>query len=67
MLVVADPQIPDSHSYPDRPPWLQQLSQFIIDLNIRKSWRAALRRHPHAVIFLGDMMDNGRYAMSDDE
>ncbi|TFK94574.1 Metallo-dependent phosphatase [Polyporus arcularius HHB13444] len=67
VLVVADPQIPDTHSYPDRPPWLQRLSQFIIDLNIRKSWRAALRRHPHAVIFLGDMMDNGRYAMSDGE
>ncbi|RPD78267.1 Metallo-dependent phosphatase [Lentinus tigrinus ALCF2SS1-7] len=67
VLVVADPQIPDRHSYPDRAPWLQRLSQLIIDLNIRKSWRASLRRHPHAVVFLGDMMDNGRYAMPDDE
>ena len=45
-----------------------RLSQFIVDLNIRKSWRATLRRRrPDAVVFLGDMMDNGRYDMSDDE
>ena len=64
---MADPQILDHRSYPDRPPWLGRLTQFIVDLNMRKSWRAVLRQRPHAVAFLGDMMDNGRYAMSDDE
>ncbi|KAI0645414.1 Metallo-dependent phosphatase-like protein [Trametes meyenii] len=67
VLLVADPQILDHRSYPDRPPWLMWLSQFIVDLNIRKSWRATLRRNPDSVVFLGDMMDNGRVDMSDEE
>ncbi|KAI0356201.1 Metallo-dependent phosphatase [Trametes cingulata] len=67
VLLVADPQILDHRSYPDRPPWLMRLSQFIVDLNIRKSWRAALKRRPDRVVFLGDMMDNGRVDMSDEE
>ncbi|KAH9892823.1 Metallo-dependent phosphatase-like protein [Cubamyces lactineus] len=67
VLLVADPQILDHRSYPDRPPWLMRLSQFIVDLNIRKSWRAARRLHPDAVAFLGDMMDNGRVDMPDQE
>ena len=64
---MADPQILDRRSYTDRPPWLMRLSQFIVDLNLRKSWRAVLRQRADAVVFLGDMMDNGRLAMSDDE
>ena len=64
---MADPQILDRRSYPDRPPWLMRLSQSIVDLNLRKSWRAVLRQRADAVVFLGDMMDNGRLAMSDDE
>ena len=67
VLLVADPQILDHRSYPDRPPWLMSLSQFIVDLNIRKSWRATRRLHPDAVAFLGDMMDNGRVDMPDEE
>ena len=60
MLLVADPQILDAHSYPGRSPWLVWLSQKIVDPNMRKSWRAAQALHPNAVVFLGDMMDNGR-------
>ncbi|KAL7281268.1 hypothetical protein ACG7TL_004576 [Trametes sanguinea] len=67
VLLVADPQILDHRSYPDRPPWLMRLSQFIVDLNLRKSWRATLRCRPDAVVFLGDMMDNGRLDMPDEE
>ena len=44
-----------------------RLSQFIVDLNLRKSWRAVRRQRPDAVVFLGDMMDNGRVDMSDSE
>ena len=43
------------------------LSQFIVDLNLRKSWLAASHFDPHVVIFLGDMMDNGRLTSSDEE
>ncbi|KAJ6499162.1 Metallo-dependent phosphatase-like protein [Mycena sanguinolenta] len=67
VLLVADPQILDHRSYPDRSPFLTYISQLLVDLNLRKSWRAALRTRPDAVIFLGDMMDGGRFAMSDDE
>ncbi|KAH9924870.1 Metallo-dependent phosphatase-like protein [Fomitopsis serialis] len=67
VLLVADPQLLDSQSYPGRNPWLVWLSQLMVDLNMRKSWRASLALHPDAVVFLGDMMDNGRMDQSDDE
>ncbi|KZT67161.1 Metallo-dependent phosphatase [Daedalea quercina L-15889] len=66
MLLVADPQILDEQSYPGRSPWLVWLTRLLVDLNMRKSWRAALALHPNAVVFLGDMMDNGRMDQSDD-
>ena len=69
-------------SYPERGLLLSALSQLIVDLNLRKSW-AAMRswllteqgdpesksegNTKEAVVFLGDMMDNGRSAYSDDE
>ena len=43
------------------------LSQFIVDLNMRKSWWATKQLNPDVVVFLGDMMDGGRFAMSDEE
>lgn len=67
VLIVADPQILDHRSYHGRPWYITALSQFIVDLNIRKSWRAARRTKPHAVVVLGDMMDGGRFAMDDNE
>lgn len=39
----------------------------MVDLNLRKSWRATLRLKPNAIVFLGDMMDGGRFAMDDVE
>lgn len=70
VLLVADPQILNANSYPSRPQWLVSLTQFIVDLNLRKSWRLVVRKlapRAHAVIFLGDMMDGGRDDMSDRE
>ncbi|KAF9263276.1 Metallo-dependent phosphatase [Marasmius fiardii PR-910] len=67
VLVVADPQILDHRSYPDRSALLQYLTQVIVDLNLRKNWRSALRSRPDVVFFLGDMMDGGRVDMSDSE
>ncbi|EEB98997.1 hypothetical protein MPER_01394, partial [Moniliophthora perniciosa FA553] len=67
VLLVADPQIIDQWSYPDRNFILNWLTRFIVDLNLRKNWRAALRSQPDAVFFLGDMMDGGRVDMSDSE
>lgn len=67
VLLIADPQILGDRSYPGRPPWLMWLSQQIVDFNMRKSWWAVKWLSPDMVIFLGDMMDGGRDAMSDAE
>ncbi|KZT04704.1 Metallo-dependent phosphatase [Laetiporus sulphureus 93-53] len=67
VLVLADPQVLDANSYPGRHPLLVWITRKTVDMNLRKSWRAALNLKPDAVVFLGDMMDNGRAAMSDEE
>ncbi|KAG1826478.1 Metallo-dependent phosphatase-like protein [Suillus variegatus] len=68
VLVVADPQIADHRSYPNRNFLMKALGQFIIDLNLRRSWHSTINRmQPHAVVFLGDLMDNGRATMSNSE
>ncbi|EIW82717.1 Metallo-dependent phosphatase [Coniophora puteana RWD-64-598 SS2] len=65
VLIVADPQVLDDNSYLDRHPLLARLTRVVVDVYLRKSWRAAVRvLRPHAVVFLGDMMDNGRAVMS---
>jgi 3',5'-cyclic AMP phosphodiesterase CpdA len=66
-MIVADPQILDMQAYPDRPWPVRLLSQVIVDLNLRRSWRATRSLHPHAVVFLGDMMDRGRRDMPEKE
>lgn len=61
VLLIADPQILDLNSYPNRPLWLKIITQYIVDLNLRKSWNAVISKlNPDLLIFLGDMMDNGR-------
>ncbi|KAH8119213.1 Metallo-dependent phosphatase-like protein [Phellopilus nigrolimitatus] len=68
VLLVADPQVIDGRSYPGRSWWLSVLSQFAVDSNLRRSWSAVRRRfRPDVVVFLGDMMDNGRDASGDEE
>jgi hypothetical protein len=67
VMLVADPQILDLQSYPDRAWVLQYLSQWMTDLNMRRSWAAAKRLRPDAAVFLGDMMDRGRANMSTHE
>jgi hypothetical protein len=59
ILLVADPQILDDRSYPERSSLLRAVSRIFVDMNLRKAWRVAKRKRPHAIIFLGDMMDSG--------
>jgi hypothetical protein len=60
LLIVSDPQIPDSHSYADRPWLLNSLSRLIIDNYARKVWRQIIAmRSPDAIVFLGDLLDSG--------
>ena len=59
ILLVADPHILDERSYPERSSPLRAVSRIFVDMNLRKAWRVARGKRPHAIIFLGDMMDNG--------
>ena len=44
------------------------LTQYIVDFNLRKSWNAVIAKvEPHMIVFLGDMMDNGRTNVDDSE
>ncbi|KAI0074379.1 Metallo-dependent phosphatase [Panus rudis PR-1116 ss-1] len=67
VLLVADPQILNHRSYPGRDPFLMWITQRLVDMYMRKSWRAVRTLKPDTIIFLGDMMDGGRFAMSDEE
>ncbi|TFK54090.1 Metallo-dependent phosphatase [Heliocybe sulcata] len=63
ILIIADPQVLDHRSYPERGKVLTRLSQFVVDWNLRKNWRVTRKLNPDAVVFLGDMMDGGRVDM----
>ncbi|KAG7847907.1 hypothetical protein KL941_002086 [Ogataea angusta] len=61
VLLVADPQLVDNHTYPGRPWPLLKLSQVTADDYMRRNYRSLLTHlRPEAVFFLGDLMDNGR-------
>jgi ethanolamine phosphate phosphodiesterase len=67
LLVIADTQVLDSHSLPSVRPWLRRLVHFIVESNLRKNWIGARNLKPEGVLFLGDMINGGRYARSDEE
>ena len=67
VLLIADPQIVDRHSYPHRFSPISYLTRLIVDLNMRKNWQVALRKEPDTIVFLGDVMDNGRLDIPNDE
>ncbi|KJZ76156.1 hypothetical protein HIM_04612 [Hirsutella minnesotensis 3608] len=61
LVLVADPQIIDPHSYPGRPWPLSALTVLITDNYMRRSYRALQRNlHPDSLFFLGDLFDGGR-------
>ncbi|KAG8985750.1 hypothetical protein FRB90_004473, partial [Tulasnella sp. 427] len=67
-LIVADPHFKDSRVFSKSSAGLAtRLREFFVRLNVRKSWNAASRLNPQIVIVLGDMLDQGRAIMTDDE
>lgn len=66
VLLIADPHI-DQCSHASRGPSPSWLTRLVVDLNLRKNWLASLQHKPDVIVFLGDMMDNGRHLMSDEE
>lgn len=69
VLLLADPQIPHpTLSYPGRSGWLRTLTTWFIDLYMRKSWAVVTRLgRIDAIVIAGDMMDEGRADIDDEE
>ena len=61
VLLIADPQIRAPRRHPTWRRWLH-----LTDVALRKRWSFVRSVRPDAVVFLGDMLDRGRYA-DDDE
>lgn len=61
VALVADPQIIDAHTYPGRNWILQRVSEFIVDVYLRRNWvYINSELDPDANVFLGDLFDGGR-------
>ncbi|GEQ68475.1 hypothetical protein JCM33374_g2143 [Metschnikowia sp. JCM 33374] len=61
VLLVADPQLIDNHTYPGRNELLLQLSKHTVDVYIKQNYKALVTQlQPDYIIFLGDYLDNGR-------
>lgn len=61
ILLIADPQLIDNHTYPGRNELLLKLSKHTVDMYIRKNYNALTTAlSPDYMFFLGDYLDNGR-------
>ncbi|VEU21909.1 DEKNAAC102937 [Brettanomyces naardenensis] len=61
MLLVADPQLIDNHTYPTYNHFALKVSKFTVDNYIYKNyWELVNHLKPDAIVFLGDLLDNGR-------
>lgn len=63
VLLISDPQLPN--------PRRSGISWFGYSASstryLRKGWSVVTRLHPHAVVWLGDVLASGRYVTSEDE
>ncbi|KAL8732655.1 MAG: hypothetical protein Q9166_002630 [cf. Caloplaca sp. 2 TL-2023] len=61
MVLVADPQLVDPHTYPSRPWPLSTITRHHTDYYMRKSFSLVQKSlDPSTVFFLGDLFDGGR-------
>jgi hypothetical protein len=61
VVLIADPQLVDPHTYPGRPWPLSTLTILYTDLYLRRSYRLLRERlDPDSLFFLGDLFDGGR-------
>ncbi|KAG8527163.1 uncharacterized protein KY384_008593 [Bacidia gigantensis] len=61
VVLVADPQLVDPHTYPGRPWPLSSLTVKYTDLYLRKGFGLIMEQlQPDSVFFLGDLFDGGR-------
>lgn len=61
VVLIADPQIVDPHTYPGRPWPLSSLTEWSTDLYLHRSYRLLQQYlEPDTIFFLGDLFDGGR-------
>ncbi|KAK3939693.1 hypothetical protein QBC46DRAFT_315368 [Diplogelasinospora grovesii] len=61
LILVADPQLIDPHSYPGRPWPINPLIVLITDNYLRRSYnQLQWQLNPETIFFLGDLFDGGR-------
>ncbi|KAI5956283.1 hypothetical protein KGF54_000758 [Candida jiufengensis] len=60
ILLIADPQLIDNHTYPGRNPYLLKLSQHTVDQYLKRNYNNLKNLKPKYTMFLGDLLDNGR-------
>ncbi|KAI0655920.1 hypothetical protein C8Q70DRAFT_922790 [Cubamyces menziesii] len=65
VLLIADPQVKDLST--SRRIGLSSLSQFLVDLTLKRHWHFASRMRPDVVVFLGDILASWRLIRSDEE
>lgn len=64
VLLVADPQLIDNHTYPGRPEPLLALSKHTVDIYLKQNYKAIVNHlKPDYIFFLGDYLDNGRLSL----
>lgn len=62
VLLLSDTQVPHPALQTGRESWAARLRAFLFTLTLKKSWHAASKFKPDVVVFLGDMLANGRGA-----
>ncbi|KAK1013995.1 hypothetical protein LTR91_000141 [Friedmanniomyces endolithicus] len=61
LVLIADPQLVDPHTYPGRPWPLSSLTETYTDLYMGRNYRRInLKLDPDSIVFLGDLFDGGR-------
>lgn len=67
VLLLSDTQVdyPSLHGHGNT--WVGPSRRFLFHLNLKKSWFVTSRLKPHAIIFLGDMLANGKIARNEAE
>lgn len=61
VALFADPQIMDAHSYPGRPPFVNEITRIILDHYLARNWKYVQGYlSPDSTFFLGDLFDGGR-------
>ncbi|KAK7205784.1 Metallo-dependent phosphatase-like protein [Myxozyma melibiosi] len=61
VVLVADPQLVDAHTYPGRNLLFQSLTEFYVDTYMHRAWESIESYlDSDATIFLGDLFDGGR-------